>query len=94
MNTNVSKLKLGMTPDEVLKQIGKPYTIRAAKVYEDNEWTEVWEYLAPALTWNPKNYWVFFENGKVVQWGEPGDFSGQSGASVPVGEYSNQKRAR
>ena len=94
MNTNVSKLKLGMTPDEVLKQIGKPYTIRAAKVYQDNEWTEVWEYMAPWFTWNPKNYWVFFENGKVVQWGEPGDFSGQSGAQVPVGEYSNQKRVR
>jgi hypothetical protein len=44
----------------------------------------------------PKTYWVFFENGKVVQWGEPGDFSGQqiSGTAVPVGDYSKQKTIR
>lgn len=89
-NVKVARLKLGMTPDEVIRQIGKPYTIRAAKVYEDNEWAEVWEYLPPSLTWNPKTYWVYFENGKVVQWGEPGDFTGGSGANVS--EYSSQKR--
>jgi len=94
MNTNVSRLKLGMTPDEVLKQIGKPFTIRAAKLYTGNEWTEVWEYLPPLLTLYPKTYWVYFEDGKVVQWGEPGDFAGQSGANVPISEYSSQKKAQ
>ncbi len=91
-NVNVSKLKLGMTPDEVIKQIGKPYTIRAAKVYVDNEWTELWEYLPPVFTWHPKTYWIFFENGKVVQWGEPGDFS--TGTEKAAGEYSGQKKVR
>ena len=91
-NIDVSKLQLGMEPEAVREAIGDPFTIRAAKVYEDEEWTEVWEYLPPAFTWNPKTYWVYFENGKVVQWGEPGDFSGAIAPAVR--EYNPNKSAR
>lgn len=91
-NVDMAKIRLGMSPEEVAKQVGKPYTVRAGKVYEDGQWTEVWEYIPPALTWYPKTYWIFFENGKVVQWGEPGDFLGTTGSTV--GEYVNQKRTR
>ena len=91
-NVEVSKLQLGMEPEAVREAIGKPFTIRAAKVYEGNEWSEVWEYLPPAFTWTPKTYWVYFENGKVVQWGEPGDFSGSSASAVK--EYNANKSAR
>lgn len=87
------KLQLGMTPDDVRDVMGKPTTIRAAKVYEDGQTTEVWEYLA-GVSINPKNYWIHFENGKVVQWGEPGDFAGKSGQAVPVEEYKAVKQAR
>lgn len=90
----IKKVKLGMTPDDVRKVMGDPYTIRAAKIYEDGEWAEVWEYLPPPLTLNPKTFWIYFENGKVVQWGEPGDFAGKSGPNVPVTEYSEQKVLR
>jgi hypothetical protein len=89
----MDKLKLGMTPDEVVQQVGKPYTIRAAKVYEDKRTVEVWEYLPRFFTLYPKAYWVYFEDGQVVQWGEPGDFSGRAGGAVPVGEYTDQKKA-
>ena len=91
-NVEVSKLQLGMEPEAVREAIGKPFTIRAAKVYEGDEWSEVWEYLPPAFTWTPKTYWVYFENGKVVQWGEPGDFSGSSASAVK--EYNANKSAR
>lgn len=91
MNVNVGKLQLGMEPEAVREAIGKPSTIRAAKVYEGEEWTEVWEYLPPGFTWTPKTYWVYFENGKVVQWGEPGDFTG-SAASIK--EYNPAKSGR
>jgi hypothetical protein len=86
-------LKLGMTPDEVIDQVGKPFTTRAAKVYEDKRAVEVWEYLPRFFSLYPKTYWVYFENGAVVQWGEPGDFTTQTGASVPVQEFNNQSRA-
>ncbi len=83
-----------MTPDEVRDAMGDPYTVRAAKIYENGEWTQIWEYQPPPLTFNPKTFWIYFENGKLVQWGEPGDFSGRSGINVPVSEYSEQKVLR
>jgi hypothetical protein len=92
-SVNVGKLQLGMEPEAVQEAIGKPYTIRAAKVYPGNdEWAEIWEYLPPVFTLNPKTYWIYFENGKVVQWGEPGDFSG--GKVTAVKEYNPNKSAR
>ena len=91
-NVNVGKLQLGMEPEAVREAIGKPFTIRAAKVYEGEEFAEVWEYLPPAFTWTPKTYWVYFQNGKVVQWGEPGDFSGSTAAAVK--EYNPNKSIR
>lgn len=96
LSQSVSELKLGMTPDQVLQKLGKPFTVRAAKAYENKETTEVWEYMPPLFSLYPKTYWVFFENGQVVQWGEPGDFSGLStaGTAVPVGDYTRQKTIR
>lgn len=87
----IKKLSLGMTPKQVQDNVGEPTTVRAAKVYEDGKVMEVWEYL-PKFSLTPRSYWVFFENGKVVQWGVPGDFAGKSGTSVPVDEYSPIKK--
>ena len=89
----IKKLSLGMTPAQVKDAVGDPDTIRAAKVYEDGKVMEVWEYM-PRMALSPRSYWVFFENGKVVQWGVPGDFAGKSGNSVPVDEYSPIKRSQ
>ncbi|HNR93608.1 MAG TPA: hypothetical protein PKM67_01315 [Kiritimatiellia bacterium] len=93
--TNPSKtingIELGMTPKKVLDKMGEPTVKRAAKVYENGQWTQVWEYTSPLLSMNPKTFWLYFENDKLVQWGQPGDFSGKSGANVPVTEYSDQK---
>lgn len=87
----VKKLQLGMTPDQVRKEAGDPYTVRASKVYEDGHTVEVWEYIS-RLALYPKDYWVMFENGKVVQWGEPGDFGSLTVENPPVNEY-NPNRA-
>ncbi len=90
----LKSVQLGMTPEEVRQVLGDPYTIRAAKTYDNGEWAEIWEYLPPPFSWNPKTFWIYFESGKLVQWGEPGDFMGQSGSQVPVGEYVEQKVLR
>ena len=89
----IKNLNLGMSPEQVTQTIGEPYTIRAAKVYEDGRKTEVWEYTS-GFSVNPKTYWIFFVNNKVVQWGEPGDFAGKSGTSVPVDEYKPSDAAK
>jgi len=77
-NTNVSLLQLGMDAQQVRDAIGDPFVIRSSKLYADGGSSEVWEYLPPAFTWSPKTYWVYFENGRVVQWGEPGDYTGSA----------------
>jgi len=82
----IKNIQLGMTPEEVLKSVGSPYTKRAGKVYEDGRTTEVWEYIAKIAVF-PKDYWIYFENNRVVQWGEPGDFSGLTQKDSPVSEY-------
>lgn len=88
----VKNLRLGMVPEEVLKVMGEPFTVRAAKVYEEEQWQEAWEYIPPVFSVAglaeryDKTYWLVFENGKLVQWGEPGDFSGKSTAALPSGE--------
>lgn len=89
---NVSKLRLGDTPEIVLDKMGKPNTVRAGKVYEDETTVEVWEYLPGLLTVYPKSYWLFIENGRLVMWGEPGDFA--AGTPTMVGEYSSKKRVQ
>lgn len=93
----VRQLKLGMMSEEVIERIGEPYTIRAAKIYENEQQEEVWVYNRPwwmVLSMSPESVWVHFEDGKVVQWGKPGDFAGKSGDDVPVAPYQPQKTAK
>lgn len=83
-------MRLGMTPIEVKDAMGKPDTVRAAKVFEDGQVTEVWEYLPAVFELNPKTFWIYFENARVVQWGEPGDFTGKAST---IEEYKAFKKA-
>ena len=89
----IKDVRLGMTPDEVLDVMGKPTTIRAAKVYEDGQTQQIWEYIQ-RFALEPRDFWIFLENDKVVQWGYPGDFAGKSGQKVPVEEYRAVRQAR
>jgi hypothetical protein len=99
-NTKVHKLLLGMTTNDVLKVMGKPFSVRASKVYENGETTVIWEYIAPIFSmaiisddYN-KRYWIIFENEKMVQWGEPGDLTGTDQESKAIKEYYNKKLVR
>lgn len=85
----VQDMRLGMTPVEVRDVMGKPHTIRAAKVFQDGQSTEIWEYQPGMFEINPKGFWVHFENARVVQWGEPGDFGGKA---TSVEEYKPFKK--
>ena len=87
----INGIRLGMTPDDVRKQMGNKYTVRAAKQYADGQTEEVWEFLTTGISLNPKDYRVSFINGKVVQWGEPGDFAGGSSMNAPVEAYKPER---
>lgn len=77
----IGGLSLGMTPTDVHNVMGPPFAVRAAKTYEDGTTAQVWEYVPPVFSRAAfsdkydKTYWVYFVNDKVVQWGEPGDFT-------------------
>ncbi|MCS6771381.1 MAG: outer membrane protein assembly factor BamE [Kiritimatiellae bacterium] len=89
-SSKIGRLRLGMTPEEVRDQLGEPTAIRAAKVFEGGETQMVWEYLS-GFSFRPKDYWVFFENDRVVQWGEPGDFLSRQNV---IEDYRPVKTAR
>jgi len=84
----VSGLRLGMTPDDVLDTMGPPYAIRAAKLFDEGNFQEVWEYIPSVFSVAlfadryDKSYFMYFNDGRLVQWGEPADFTGQSTLSA------------
>lgn len=83
----ISGVELGMTPSEVKDVMGEPTMVRASKVYDDGQTGTVWEYSPAWFEFNPRGFWITFRNERVVQWGEPGDWAGKSGGSVPVEDY-------
>ena len=89
----MNKMRLGLTEQEVLDSIGEPSLRRASKVYDDGNAVAVWEY-QPRFSLDPKTYWLYFEKGKLVQWGQPGDFTGGGGKDAPVKEYNPTKTVR
>lgn len=101
-SSHVRNLRLGMSYDEVQEAMNKkPFSVRAAKVYEGEEWSDIWEYrpdifsLAAITEKYDRMYLVYFENGRVVQWGEPGDFVYDTTLTasdrMPIIEYKSQK---
>lgn len=89
--THLRNINLGMTPADVEAEMGKPYAVRSAKLMEGEETTMVWEYWPPYFSNNTSKVHVIFENGRVVQWGVPGDYG--TGSEKNVKEY-NDKKAR
>jgi hypothetical protein len=67
-----------MTKDEVLSTMGKQTAVRASMTNKYGQVIEVWEYglhkAAFGITGGTKYYWLYFYNGKLVQWGEAGDW--------------------
>jgi len=78
----IAGLRLGMSSDEVMDTMGRPYAIRAAKLFDEGNFQEVWEYIPSVFSVAlfadryDKDYWIYFNDGRLVQWGEPADFTG------------------
>jgi hypothetical protein len=82
-NVDVSRLQLGMEPEAVREAIGKPFSPSARpRCTRAKSFPKSGNICRRPSRGRPKTYWVYFENGKVVQWGEPGDFSGSPAAAV------------
>jgi hypothetical protein len=73
------KVNLDMTKEEVINAIGKPDAARGAMRNKYDQVIEVWEYLEyktddAAFYGRETPYWFYFYNGKLVQWGQAGDW--------------------
>jgi hypothetical protein len=75
---NLRKLELGMTKDEVVDKLGEPAAARGSMRNKYDQVIEVWEYqlVKPddAAYHITTEYWMYFYSGKLVQWGEAGDW--------------------
>ena len=71
---NFEKISLGMNKGEVKKAIGPSDLVRGSMYAKDRTKIEVWEYMEAIGSGLKRQYWVYFADDKLVQWGEAGDW--------------------
>jgi outer membrane protein assembly factor BamE (lipoprotein component of BamABCDE complex) len=71
------KLELGMTKVQVIETVGEPNLARGSIQNKYGQLIEVWEYYRFESNWSPdkKRMWVYFADGRLVQWGQAGDWA-------------------
>lgn len=72
-------LNLDMTKQDVITSIGKPDVARGSMRNKYGQVIEVWEYLEyktddQAFYGITTPYWLYFYNGRLVQWGQASDW--------------------
>lgn len=77
---DMSRVAVGQTENEVRGVLGPPSDVIGSRLYEGGHVIRVLQYLEAALSWTgnadnlKKNYYLYFLDGKLVQWGRPGDW--------------------
>ena len=71
------KLNLGNSKNDVEQQLGKPINVIGSKRFEEGV-IEVWSYekwqAMPGRDRKEEEYWLYFLDGRLEQWGRPGDW--------------------
>lgn len=77
---DMSKVSVGMSEEEVRKILGEPADVIGSRFYEEGHIIRVLQYLEAEFNyWGSKdrlkkNYYLYFLDEKLVQWGRPGDW--------------------
>jgi hypothetical protein len=76
---NMSSISLGMTEEEVRKVLGSPADVIGSRYYKGDHVIKVLQYIEAKFTLDThdvlmKNFYLYFLDGKLVQWGRPGDW--------------------
>lgn len=70
-------LTIGDTKEKVQETLGEPINVIGSKKFE-NGFVEVWSYEKWHASFGrdrlEQEYWLYFLNGKLAQWGRPGDW--------------------
>jgi len=77
---NLSKISLGMSEKEVRNILGEPADVIGSRYYEGKHIIKVLQYLEAEFSYTDeedrlkKNYYLYFLDDELVQWGRPGDW--------------------
>lgn len=67
-------LQLQQSKQQVQTAMGKPTAARGSMTNKYGQVIEVWEYALYKPSSGLTFYWLYFYNGKLVQWGQAGDW--------------------
>jgi len=77
---NMSKISLGMSEKEVQKILGEPADVIGSRYYEEKHIIKVLQYMEAEFSYSgsedrlKKDYYLYFLDDELVQWGRPGDW--------------------
>ena len=77
---NMSKISLGMGEKKARKTLGEPAGVIGSRYYEGEHVIKVLQYLEAEFSYTgdkdrlKKDYYLYFLDDKLVQWGCPGDW--------------------
>lgn len=78
---NLSNISLEMSEQEVRKLLGEPADVIGSRYYEEKHVIKVLQYMEAEFNYGTepdrlkKNYYFYFLDDKLVQWGRPGDWA-------------------
>ncbi len=77
---DMSSVSLGITESEVRGLLGPPGDVIGSRLYDGGHVVKVLQYLEAEFSYDfsqdrlNKNYYLYFLDDKLVQWGRPGDW--------------------
>lgn len=79
--TSLQHISLGMSEGEVIQKMEEPTSVRGSIKNKYGQTIKVWEYrlyrysgAIEGLSRDYDLYWLYFVDGKLVQWGKAGDW--------------------
>jgi hypothetical protein len=81
---NMKKIRLGMTKEEVRDALGEPAGVIGSVRDETGHLVEVIQYLEAEFSYVgshdrlKKDFYLYFVDDELVQWGRPGDWRGEA----------------
>jgi len=84
--SSMSRLKIGMEKDVVVKKIGKPDFVTASRTAA-GEPQEVWEYTTHKDDYNETKVWFVFSGSQLVAWGDAKNFTTYDPSAVLKNDF-------
>ena len=87
---DMSEIHIGMTEEKVRETLGPPADVIGSRDYEDGHVVRVLQYMEVEFSWDApidrlkKNYYLYFIDDSLSQWGRPGDWQKEADSVYEV----------